>query len=124
MSNAIVQVMGMVTLRKVMFALALATTPAIAGCYGDAAYPVEAEGWTPQYYDGYMVYYDAGGRPFYYLNGASVWIPESSPYYARYNGYWRANSYAYSRWYGHYGAGYRTYRVAPGHYGGYYRRRR
>jgi len=122
MSNAILSRMGMVTIRNVMVAIALASTPLLAGCYADAAYPVEAEGWTPQYYDGYMVYYDGGGRPFYYLNGAAVWIPESSPYYARYYSYWRANPYAYSRWYGHYGYGYRTYRVAPGVHGAYRRR--
>ncbi len=119
MSGAKLVDMGMVTLRKVLVVIALASTPAIAGCYVEPEYPVEAEGWQPQYYDGYMVYYDGGGRPFYYLNGAAVWIPESSPYYARYYGYYHANPYAYNRWHARYGATYRSYRVAPGVHGSY-----
>lgn len=120
MSGAKLEHMGMVTLRKVLVAIALATTPCLAGCYADAAYPVEAEGWQPQYYDGYMVYYDQGGQPFYYVNGAAVWIPQSSPYYAQFNGYWRANPYAYSRWHARYGASYHSYRVSPGFHGSYH----
>ncbi len=96
---------------------ALATT----GCYADADVqgPVVAEGYTPQYYGGSVVYFDGGGRPFYYMNGAQVWVPESSPYYYGYVNHWRAYGPAYNRWYGSYGYRYQGYRGPANYYGGY-----
>ncbi|MBU1412018.1 hypothetical protein KKC22_10925 [Myxococcota bacterium] len=34
-------------------------------------------GWTPFFYDGYLVYFDARGLPFCYLNGAAVYVPQT-----------------------------------------------
>jgi hypothetical protein len=92
----------------------------VGACYVDPLYPVEAEGWDPQYYDGYLVYYDEGGRPFYYMNGGAVWIPEGSPYYARFHGYWAAHPYAYRNWHARYGARFHSYRVGPGIHGSFH----
>ncbi|HEY1954993.1 MAG TPA: hypothetical protein VGH28_05260 [Polyangiaceae bacterium] len=97
------------------------------GCYADAAYgpePVVAEGYTPQYYEGAVVYYDDYGRPFVYNNGVQIWIPESSPYYAGYVNYYRSYGPAYRRWYSGYGYRYRGYYRGGGRGyrgGGYYR---
>lgn len=101
----------MITSKSLSLAIFLALSSVVgsAGCYVDADYPLEAEGWQPQYYDGYVVYYDDVGRPFYYVNGAAVWIPAASPLYARYYGYWRAHPHAYSHWSAHYGARYHGY---------------
>ena len=34
-------------------------------------------GWTPFFYEGYLVYFDANGLPFCYLNGAAVYVPQT-----------------------------------------------
>ncbi|PKN45728.1 MAG: hypothetical protein CVU59_08195 [Deltaproteobacteria bacterium HGW-Deltaproteobacteria-17] len=33
--------------------------------------------WTPFFYDGYLVYFDARGLPFCYLNGVAVYVPQT-----------------------------------------------
>ena len=59
--------------------------------------PGGPQGPTPQ--DGYIVYYDGWGRPFYYNGGASYYVPQSSPYYASYVGHYRTYGAAYRGWY-------------------------
>jgi hypothetical protein len=85
---------------------------ALPGCYVRAAVvePVAVDGYTPEYYEGYVVYYDDGGRPFYYVNGNVVWVPSHSPYYVRLTNHWRVNGSAYRRWHVNHGTRYRTYR--------------
>jgi hypothetical protein len=98
----------------------------LAGCYVEPEGPVVAEGYQPQMYNGYVVYYDGAGRPYYNYNGATMWIPESSPYYVGYVNHWRAYGPAYNRWYAGYGARYRGYYRPGGYYhvgAGAYRRR-
>jgi hypothetical protein len=96
------------------FALAAvlaAFAPVVSGCYVEEVPPPEyAEGYQPEYYDGYVVYYDDIGRPFYYVNGAVVWVPPTSPFYARYTAHWRMYGPSYRGWYAHYGYRYHTYR--------------
>ncbi len=82
-----------------------APPPAVA-----VAPPVVAEGYDPQYYDGYVVYYDAVGRPFYYVGGAVVWVPPTSPFYIGLTDHWRGHRAEYARWHERYGARYRGYR--------------
>ena len=80
-------------------------------CYVEAeTAPVVVDDYEPVYYDGYVVYYDAVGRPFYYVNGGIVWI---GPEYAGYGGlvrHWRFHAPAYQHWYVQHGYRYRTYR--------------
>jgi hypothetical protein len=82
-----------------------------AGCYADVqAEPVAAYGYSPQYYDGYVVYYDGYGRPFYYNGGAAVYV---SPGYAGYGvlvNHYRTYGPAYAQWHASYGYRYRTWR--------------
>jgi hypothetical protein len=105
----------------VLVALMSACASLGTGCYAEVqAEPEVVEGYQPQYYDGYVVYYDGGGRPYYYNNGAVYWVPASSPYYGTYVNHWRSYGPAYGRWYSRSGYRYRSYRSAPGRY--YHRR--
>jgi hypothetical protein len=97
-------------IRALGLAAALMTTVSISGCYVEAGPPVVAEGYEPAMYDGYVVYYDEVGRPYYYANGAVVWVPPGAPAYAGLVAHWRAYGPAYHRWYSHYGYRYRAYR--------------
>jgi hypothetical protein len=105
--------MPTLNVRGLALAVAVAAlAPFASGCYVEAEAPPPAyvEGYQPEYYDGYVVYYDDGGRPFYYMNGAVVWIPPSSPYYARYSAHWRTYGPYYRGWYANHGYRYHTYR--------------
>src|ERR1041385_7112880 len=72
-----------------------------AGCYayaepaGTIPPPEYAYGYSPVYYDGYVVNYDDAGRPFYYVNGAVVWVPPTAPAYPGLVAHWRAHGPAY-----------------------------
>ncbi len=87
----------------------LAIAGVVPGCYVETE-PVYAEGYRPAFYDGYVVYYDGVGRPFYYEGGHSVWVPAGSPYYAGLVGHWQTYGHAYGGWYAHYGYRYHGYR--------------
>jgi hypothetical protein len=50
-----------------------------AGAEGTIPPPEYAYGYAPVYYDGYVVYCNEGGRPYYYVNGAVTWVPATSP---------------------------------------------
>ena len=71
---------------------------------------MSVSGYVPQYYDGYVVYYDNSGRPFYYYNGSMVYVPATYSGYRNYVRYWRRNRRYYRRWRKRYGRRYRTYR--------------
>ena len=101
---------------------------ALGGCYADMepqptyVTSAEVDGYVPAYYDGYVVYYDDYGRPYYYgPNGVAIWVDAGSPHYWGLVQHWRVYGHAYPRWYAHYGARYRGYRAAPGYhaYGAY-----
>jgi hypothetical protein len=121
------------TLRTFLTVMLLAVSAlGASGCYVEEAPPpayyVEG-GYEPQYYDGYIVYYDDYGRPYYYADGVAVWVPVTSPYYAVYVNHWRLYGPQYRVWYGTYGYRYRGYRPYVHYYGPhrgyyYYRRRR
>jgi hypothetical protein len=100
--------------------VALMAAFAITGsaCYveEEAGPPEYADGYTPEYYDGYVVYYDDVGRPYYYANGAIIWVPPTSPVYVRLVNHWRYYGPAYHRWYAHHGYRYRGYRGGQRHY--------
>jgi hypothetical protein len=97
--------------RTLAFATILATSSVFGtGCVAEVEPPAYAEGWQPQYYNGYVVYYDDVGRPFYYVNGGAVWIPRESPFYVGYVNHWRVYGPHYRAWYSHYGYRYRGYR--------------
>jgi hypothetical protein len=82
------------------------------GCYVEEGPPPAyvSAGYEPQYYDGYVVYYDDVGRPYYYSDGAIYWVPRTSPVYFRLVNHWRVYRPAYHRWYAGHGYRYRGYR--------------
>ena len=97
-------------------------SPALSGCYAEAEPAVLTSGevdvgYAPAYYDGYPVYYDDVGRPYYYVNGGVVWVSPSSPHYVGLVHHWHAyGGPAYHRWYRSEGYRYRSYRAAPGYH--------
>jgi hypothetical protein len=99
------------TVCALFLALAVASSGALlSGCVVEEV-PPPAYGYEPMLYDGYVVYYDDVGRPYYYVNGAVVWVPPSAPTYAVLVGHWHRYGPAYHRWVAHYGYRYRgTYR--------------
>lgn len=101
--------------RKLAFSALIAGLASVGtGCYVEEGppppEPVYAEGYAPQYYDGYVVYYDDVGRPYYYVNGAVVWVAPTSPFYAGYVHHYRVYGPAYHHWYVNHGYRYRAYR--------------
>ena len=78
-----------------------ATTPAVT---------VGTDYYTPLYHDGYVVFFDARGLPYYYLDGSMIWIPASHAFYGRYVGYYARHRSHYWRWHRARGSRYRTYR--------------
>jgi hypothetical protein len=98
-------------LRPALAAALFAFAPMSSACYAEIVPPpVYADGYQPQFYDGYVVYYDAHGRPYYHVGGVVYWVPLTSPFYIGLVNHWRAYGPAYGRWYGHYGNRYRGYR--------------
>lgn len=82
-----------------------------SACYAEAVPPpAYADGYEPQYYDGYVVYYDGVGRPYYHVNGQVFWVPPASPFYVGLTGHWHDHRAEYGRWNGHYGYRYHGYR--------------
>ena len=66
--------------------------------------------YRPLYYQGYPVYYSAAGLPYYYVNGATVYIPRTYVGYNRYYNHWRVHRVHYRRWYRSRGYRYRRHR--------------
>lgn len=110
--------MDMLPIRRFVGVAVLAGAASVmSGCYA-AVEPapvyttsaVVADGYEPAYYDGYVVYYDDVGHPYYYGGGGEiVWIPASSPRYVALVNHWHAHGPAYRRWYAHDGYRYRSY---------------
>ncbi len=61
--------------------------------------PVATSYYSPLYYNGYIVYYDAVGRPIYYANGVQYYVPNTYAYYPRLVRHYRSHRHAYRRWY-------------------------
>ncbi len=55
--------------------------------------------YRPQYYEGYLVFYDASGMPYYYQSGRVVHIPRTYRGYQAYVSHYRNHRNDYGRWY-------------------------
>jgi hypothetical protein len=92
----------------------LAIGGVMSGCYAEAEGtippPQYEYGYAPVYYDGYVVYYDDAGRPYYYVNGGVRYVAETSPLYLGLVAHWRAFGPRYHDWHVHAGERYRGYR--------------
>lgn len=64
--------------------------------------------YSPQYYNGNVVYFNAQGAPFYYVNSNVYYVPRT---YSGYNvliNHYRANRSAYLNWYSSQGVNFRA----------------
>jgi hypothetical protein len=61
--------------------------------------PIATGYYSPLYYDGYVVFYDDSGAPYYYMGGRTVYIPRTHRDYNRYHSHWRTHRGNYRRWY-------------------------
>ncbi len=98
-------------IRWVVFtALVGACAPFATGCYADVeAEPASVEGYRPLSYNGYVVYYDQVGAPYYYYNGGVSYIPRTYGGYGVYVNHYNTYRGGYARWHTTYGARYRGY---------------
>ena len=100
---------------RMIVALALVGAVGVvsAGCFvpadGYSGPMVRTNYYQPMYYNGYLVYYSDAGVPYYYYNGAVVYVPRTYVGYNRYYSHWRGNRVHYRRWYRHRGHRYRRY---------------
>ena len=94
-----------------LMALALCTT--LGGCIvaADPLPParVAVAAYSPLYYDGYVVYYDDWGYPFYYVGGGVRYVPRSYAHYDLLVRHYHEHPEAYRRVYGRSGYGYGHY---------------
>lgn len=96
------------SLARVLFLAAFVL--ASPGCYVQELPPPVYAGYWPAFYNGYVVYYDSVGRPYYYSRGVAVWVSPASPYYFGLMGHWRRYGPGYPQWYRHQGYRYHDYR--------------
>lgn len=79
-----------------------------------AVEPAPAYAYSPLMYNGYVVYYDASARPYYYVGGIRYWVPQV--YWGRYRTHYYRYRTHYWRWHRSRGYHYRGRRYAPGHF--------
>ncbi len=95
--------------RAALLALGLAVAGVAPGCVLAAEAPVVEEGYEPVYYDGYVVYYDGAGVPYYYIDGDIRYVPRTYVQYDILVHHYRTYRPAYHRWYVHGGYRYKRY---------------
>ncbi|NUP07881.1 MAG: hypothetical protein HOW73_17685 [Polyangiaceae bacterium] len=72
--------------------------------------------YDPLYYDGYVVYYDTIGRPYYYIDGRTHYVPRTYVGFNAYVNYYHAHRPAYNSWYAREGRRHVHTRRSPGYY--------
>lgn len=85
-------------------ALLLGTVASLAGCIVVAEEPhavtvIDAEGYHPHFYHGYIVYYDADGLPIYYQAGVVHHVPRTYVHYGVLVRHYHLHRPRYRRWY-------------------------
>jgi hypothetical protein len=72
---------------------ALAATPMLGGCIVAADPPprVAVAAYSPLFYNGYAVYYDDWGYPFYYAGGVAFYVPRTYAHYEVLVSHYRAH---------------------------------
>jgi hypothetical protein len=104
---------------KLQFLLIAGLMLAASGCtVHTRTVPASAtiETYDPLYYDGYVVYYDEFGTPYYYVDGGVRYVPRT---YVGFNvlvGHYHKHRVAYRTWHVREGRHYVHTRRAPGRY--------
>jgi hypothetical protein len=55
--------------------------------------------YTPQYYEGNVVYFDTSGYPFYYLSGVQTYVPRTCTCFDALVTHYRTYQASYDQWY-------------------------
>lgn len=99
-------------LRAALVTMVLACAPLAAGCMVEAEDPstTVVDGYAPPSYEGYVVYYDDYGRPYYYNDGVVMYVPQTYVHYNVLVRNYHTYRPQYRRWYTRHGYRYRTYR--------------
>ena len=100
--------------KRILGVLILASAALYAGCVVVPHRPFRVMvhgppieyGYQPLLYNGHVVFYSDVGVPFYWYNGARVWIPVT--YRQRYVTHWHQHKNTYRVWHKHRGHHYRT----------------
>lgn len=95
--------------RSVLAALLLAFAAPLAGCTVQTEAPAVYAGYEPVYYDGYVVYYDTAGAPYYYYEGDIRYVPRTYVYYDSLVDHYHVYRPYYHRWYVSGGYRYKRY---------------
>jgi hypothetical protein len=76
-----------------MLMFTVATSTMLGGCIVAAEPPprVAVGAYSPLYYNGYAVYYDDWGYPFYYAGGAAFYVPRTYVHYDVLLGHYRSH---------------------------------
>jgi hypothetical protein len=69
--------------------------------------------YSPPFYDGYVVYYDGAGLPYYYRGGRTVYVPRSYVGYRALTIHYQRYRHQYHRWYRDRGYHYHGYHRPP-----------
>lgn len=100
--------------RAALLALGLGLVALAPGCTLEAQAPVVEAGYEPAYYDGYVVYYDGAGVPYYYVDGDIRYVPRTYVQYGALVHHYSVYRPYYHRWY--VGGGYRYKRYHNPHH--------
>jgi hypothetical protein len=85
--------------------------PPGVGAYGYGGVGVAY--YSPPFYNGYVVYYDGAGLPYYYRGGRIVYVPRSYVGYRALTVHYQRYRQQYHRWYRDRGHRYQGYRRSP-----------
>lgn len=96
------------------------TTAAVVGAvliaapsYADASpLTMSTTYYSPQFYQGYVVYFDSYGQPYYFINGTKIFVPRCHLDHGRLVRHYRVAWRPYNRWYRWAGWRFKRYRRA------------
>lgn len=63
--------------------------------------------YEPMYHDGYVVYYDDGGAPYYYVDDRVYYVPRTHASFNLYVGHYSKHRHSYKTWHRNEGPRYR-----------------
>jgi hypothetical protein len=77
--------------------------------------PIATGYYRPQYHDGHVLFFNAGGRPYYHHGGRTVYVPARDHRYGAYVTHYRRHRPHYNRWYSSRGRHNHAYRRSVNH---------
>ena len=77
--------------------------------------PIATGYYHPLYHDGYLLYFDATGLPFFYRGGRKVYVDRGHRRFSLYRDHYRSHRKSYHRWYSKEGRRHHGYRQPRGY---------